>query len=73
LTIPAAVLAQLSGRPLVAVCCDVASRDGEMARQPDSELFAAQHGLPMLAIVDLTAYVQRRPPETAILDSAVAG
>jgi 3,4-dihydroxy 2-butanone 4-phosphate synthase/3,4-dihydroxy 2-butanone 4-phosphate synthase/GTP cyclohydrolase II len=69
----AVALARLAGRPPVAVCCEIAAADGEMARLPELELFAARHGLPMLAIDDLTAYIQRRPPEAAILDSAVAG
>jgi 3,4-dihydroxy 2-butanone 4-phosphate synthase len=69
----AVALARLAGRPPVAVCCEIAADDGEMARLPELELFAARHGLPMLAIDDLTAYVQKRPPESAILDSAVAG
>ena len=69
----AVALARLAGRPPVAVCCEIAADDGEMARLPELELFAARHGLPMLAIDDLIAYVQRRPPEAAILASAVAG
>lgn len=66
-------LARLAGRPPVAVCCEIAAADGEMARLPELELFAARHGLPMLAIDDLTEYVRSRPAEAAILDAAVAG
>ena len=69
----AVALAWLAGRPPVAVCCEIAADDGEMARLPELELFAARHGLPMLAIDDLTEYVQSRSSESGILDSAVAG
>jgi len=59
----AVTLARLAGRPPVAVCCEVAAADGEMARLPELELFAARHSLPMLAIDDLVAYVRESESE----------
>jgi 3,4-dihydroxy 2-butanone 4-phosphate synthase/3,4-dihydroxy 2-butanone 4-phosphate synthase/GTP cyclohydrolase II len=56
----AVTLARLAGRPPVAVCCEIAAPDGEMARLPELELFAVEHQLPMLAIDDLAAYIQER-------------
>ena len=69
----AVTLARLAGRPPVAVCCEIAAADGEMARLPELELFAARHSLPMLAIHDLAEYVKSGRSELSILDSAVAG
>ena len=52
-------LAVWAGRPPVAICCEVASADGEMARLPELELFAAEHGLPLVTIDDLVAYARQ--------------
>lgn len=52
----AVALARWAGRPPVALCCEVAAADGEMARLPELELFAAEHGLPMVTIDDLLEY-----------------
>jgi 3,4-dihydroxy 2-butanone 4-phosphate synthase len=52
-------LAVWAGLPPVALCCEVASVDGEMARLPELERFAAEHGLPMVTIDDLIAYAAR--------------
>jgi 3,4-dihydroxy 2-butanone 4-phosphate synthase len=54
----AVALARWAGRPPVALCCEVAAADGEMARLPDLELFAAEHGLPLVAIEDLVEYAR---------------
>lgn len=54
----AVALARWAGRPLVALCCEVAAADGEMARLPELELFAAEHGLLLVAIEDLVAYAR---------------
>jgi 3,4-dihydroxy 2-butanone 4-phosphate synthase/3,4-dihydroxy 2-butanone 4-phosphate synthase/GTP cyclohydrolase II len=56
----AVALATWAGRPPVALCCEIAAVDGEMARLPDLELFAAEHDLPMVAIEDLVAYERER-------------
>jgi 3,4-dihydroxy 2-butanone 4-phosphate synthase len=57
----AVALAVWAGRPPVALCCEVASVDGEMARLPELELFAVEHGLPLVAIDDLIAYAREHP------------
>ncbi len=62
----AVALARWAGRPPVALCCEVAAADGEMARLPELELFAAEHGLPLVAIEDLVSYAR------AEADAAVA-
>ena len=49
-------LMRLAGLQPAAAICEVMRDDGEMARRPDLELFAAQHGLPILSISDLVAY-----------------
>ncbi|KKC34063.1 bifunctional 3,4-dihydroxy-2-butanone-4-phosphate synthase/GTP cyclohydrolase II [Devosia psychrophila] len=46
----------LAGLQPAAAICEVMRDDGEMARRPDLELFAAQHDLPILPISDLVAY-----------------
>lgn len=69
----AVALARWAGRPPVALCCEVASADGEMARGPELELFAAEHGLPMVTIEDLVAYARTHPIDDMNLAGAVAG
>jgi 3,4-dihydroxy 2-butanone 4-phosphate synthase/3,4-dihydroxy 2-butanone 4-phosphate synthase/GTP cyclohydrolase II len=74
----AVALARLAGRAPVAVCCEIAAPDGEMAGLADLELFAAHHGLPMLSIDDLTAYIRtadgaRALPEACLSTSGYAG
>lgn len=54
----AVALARWAGRPPVALCCEIAAADGEMAGLAELELFAAEHGLPMVAIEDLVAYAR---------------
>lgn len=49
-------LARWAGLPPVGICCEVAAADGEMARLPELERFAAEHELPMVTIDDLVAY-----------------
>ncbi|MDB5613764.1 MAG: bifunctional 3,4-dihydroxy-2-butanone-4-phosphate synthase/GTP cyclohydrolase, partial [Devosia sp.] len=49
-------LMRLAGLQPAAAICEVMRDDGEMARRPDLELFAAQHNLPILSISDLVAY-----------------
>jgi 3,4-dihydroxy 2-butanone 4-phosphate synthase len=51
-------LARWAGRPPVGLCCEVAAPSGEMARLPELERFAAEHGLPLVAIDDLVAYAR---------------
>jgi 3,4-dihydroxy 2-butanone 4-phosphate synthase/GTP cyclohydrolase II len=46
------------------VVCEIMKEDGEMARLPDLEVFAQQHGLKILSIAQIIAY--RRRHETLI-------
>lgn len=49
-------LARLAGLEPAAVICEIINEDGEMARRPDLEVFAQQHGLKMGTIADLIHY-----------------
>jgi 3,4-dihydroxy 2-butanone 4-phosphate synthase/GTP cyclohydrolase II len=49
-------LARLAGREPAAVICEIMRDDGEMARMPDLQAFAATHDLPILTIADLIEY-----------------
>lgn len=49
-------LARLAGLKPAAVICEIMKDDGTMARLPDLEVFAAEHGLKIATIADLVAY-----------------
>jgi 3,4-dihydroxy 2-butanone 4-phosphate synthase/GTP cyclohydrolase II len=49
-------LARLAGLNPAGVICEIIRDDGTMARMPDLEVFAAEHGLCILSIADLIAY-----------------
>ena len=49
-------LARLAGLKPAAVICEILREDGSMARMPDLEKFAAEHGLKIAAIRDLIKY-----------------
>lgn len=49
-------LARLAGLEPAGVICEIMNDDGTMARMPDLERFAAQHGLMILTIADLIEY-----------------
>jgi 3,4-dihydroxy 2-butanone 4-phosphate synthase/GTP cyclohydrolase II len=49
-------LARLAGREPAGVICEIMREDGEMARLPDLEGFAAGHGLGIVRIADLIQY-----------------
>jgi 3,4-dihydroxy 2-butanone 4-phosphate synthase/GTP cyclohydrolase II len=49
-------LARLAGSSPAGIVCEIANDDGTMARMPDLERFAKQHGLVILTIADLIAY-----------------
>ena len=52
-------LARLAGlRPAGAVC-EIVNEDGTMARLPELEVFAREHGLTLITIADLIAYRRR--------------
>jgi 3,4-dihydroxy 2-butanone 4-phosphate synthase/GTP cyclohydrolase II len=49
-------LAVLAGLEPAGVICEIMRDDGEMARMPDLERFARQHGLMIVTIADLITY-----------------
>ena len=49
-------LARMAGRTPAGVICEIMRPDGEMARMPDLERFAAEHGLGIVHISDLVQY-----------------
>lgn len=53
----AVALAQLAGKAPSGVICEVTKDDGSMARLPDLELFTERHGLTLVTIEDLIAYL----------------
>lgn len=64
-------LARLAGLKPAGVICEIMNEDGTMARMPDLERFAAQHGISILRISDLVAYREmerliRRRAETVL-------
>ncbi len=52
-------LARLAGLYPAGVLCEVVNEDGTMARLPDLERFAQEHGLKIVAVTDLIAYRRR--------------
>jgi len=71
-------LARLAGLKPMGVICEVMKDDGTMARRPDLEIFAQEHGLKIVTIADLVRYrlqherLVHRVAET-VLPTAVAG
>jgi len=53
-------LARLAGRTPAGVICEVMNEDGTMARRPQLEAFAREHGLVMLSVADVIAYRLQR-------------
>jgi len=53
-------LARLAGCRPAGVICEIMREDGEMARRPELEQFAAKHGLLLLSVADLIAYRLQR-------------
>lgn len=53
-------LATLCGSAPAGVICEVLKPDGTMARVPDLQLIAQEHGLLMITIADLISYRQER-------------
>ena len=49
-------LARLAGLTPAGVICEIMNEDGTMARVPDLQAFAAQHGLGMILVADLIRY-----------------
>jgi 3,4-dihydroxy 2-butanone 4-phosphate synthase len=50
-------LCRLAGKAPAGVICEIANDDGTMARLPDLEVFAEQHGLIVVSIEDLVEYL----------------
>jgi 3,4-dihydroxy 2-butanone 4-phosphate synthase/GTP cyclohydrolase II len=53
-------LARLAGLKPAGVICEIMRDDGEMARRPELEDFAAKHDLLLLSVADLIAYRLQR-------------
>lgn len=53
-------LSRLAGMVPAGVICEIMKDDGTMARMPDLETFAVEHGLKIATIADLVAYRLRR-------------
>ncbi len=49
-------LARMAGYRPVGVICEILSADGTMARRPELEVFAREHGLPFITVAQLVAY-----------------
>ncbi len=52
-------LARLAGLKPAAVICEIMNEDGTMARRPELEAFAQEHGLRIVTIADLIEYRMR--------------
>ncbi|OPY17932.1 MAG: Riboflavin biosynthesis protein RibBA [Syntrophus sp. PtaB.Bin075] len=63
-------LARLSGLKPAGVICEIMKDDGTMARMPDLEIFAEQHGLKIATIADLIEF--RMKHESLIRRAATA-
>jgi 3,4-dihydroxy 2-butanone 4-phosphate synthase / GTP cyclohydrolase II len=61
-------LMRLAGLSPAGVICEVMRDDGEMARRPDLDIFAREHGLPVLSIQDIIAH--RMAHETLVEEVA---
>ncbi len=57
-------LTKLAGLRPGGVICEILAEDGSMARRPQLEIFARQHGLKMITIADLIAYLRQRANPT---------
>ena len=55
-------LARLAGLPEAGVLCEVVNDDGTMARLPELETFAKEHGLKLISIEQLVEYRRRTEP-----------
>lgn len=63
-------LARLAGFPPAGVICEIIKDDGDMARLPDLEIFAAEHGLKIISIADLLAWRKRNESLISAVESA---
>jgi 3,4-dihydroxy 2-butanone 4-phosphate synthase/GTP cyclohydrolase II len=60
-------LTRLAGMRPAGALCEIVSQDlpGEMARGPELQRFATEHGLVLISIADLIAYRRRHEPQLA--------
>lgn len=49
-------LARLAGLPAAGVICEILKDDGTMARRPELEAFAKEHGLKFITVADLVSF-----------------
>lgn len=63
-------LARMAGFTPAGVICEIIKDDGEMARLPDLEIFAAEHGLKILSIAQLVAYRKQTENLLSAVESA---
>jgi len=49
-------LARLAGLPAAGVICEILNEDGTMARRPELEVVAEEHGLKFITVADLVSY-----------------
>ncbi|MEX0907186.1 MAG: bifunctional 3,4-dihydroxy-2-butanone-4-phosphate synthase/GTP cyclohydrolase II [Gemmatimonadota bacterium] len=49
-------LARLAGLPPAGVICEIMNADGSMARRPELEIFAREHGLSFITVAQIVAY-----------------
>jgi 3,4-dihydroxy 2-butanone 4-phosphate synthase/GTP cyclohydrolase II len=63
-------LARLAGLTPAGVICEIIKPDGHMARRPDLERFASDHGLLMITVADLIRY-RRRTEQLVVRASRV--
>ena len=49
-------LARIAGLPPVGVICEILNPDGTMARRPQLELYAQEHGLKFITVAQLVSY-----------------
>ncbi|TMC47686.1 MAG: bifunctional 3,4-dihydroxy-2-butanone-4-phosphate synthase/GTP cyclohydrolase II [Chloroflexi bacterium] len=61
-------LCKAAGRFPAGVICEIMREDGTMARRPDLDVFAAEHGLRIVSVADLIAY--RRRAERLVVKGA---
>jgi len=52
-------MARLAGLKPAGVICEIMNDDGTMARMPDLEIFAKEHGLKIATVADIIAYRMR--------------
>ncbi|TNM63812.1 3,4-dihydroxy-2-butanone-4-phosphate synthase [Aliirhizobium smilacinae] len=65
-------LCRLAGKRLSGVICEISNEDGTMARLPQLEVFAEQHGLLVITIEDLVRYLSDLKAEAPIAELTAA-